>query len=130
MPSIFTKIISGELPSYKIMEDEHFFAFLDINPVVEGHILIVPKIETDHFFDVPDIYLNKWLSFAKPIAKAIEKSIECDRCGLTVAGLEVPHAHMHLMPIKNGTDLDLSREKLHFDKVKFLEIQQKIISNL
>jgi histidine triad (HIT) family protein len=92
--TIFSKIIAGEIPSYKIKEDENFFAFLDIFPLVEGHVLVVPKIETDKFFDLPDNYLAKMLVFAKPIAHAIEKAFVCNRCGLSVIGLEVPHAHL------------------------------------
>src|SRR5688500_3350668 len=97
--TIFSKIIAGQIPSYKIAENEKFFAFLDIFPLVEGHVLVVPKIEVDKIFDVPDEYLAEMLVFAKPIAKAIEQSFPCDRCGISVIGLEVPHAHMHLIPI-------------------------------
>src|SRR5690606_22574879 len=97
--SVFSKIIDGKIPSYPIAEDERFFAFLDIYPLVEGHVLVIPKIEVDKFFDVDDDYLREWLVFAKPIAKAIEKAFPCNRTGMTVIGLEVPHAHMHLMPI-------------------------------
>ena len=109
MSSIFTRIIKGEIPSYKIAEDEHFFAFLDIFPMREGHVLVIPKEETDKFFDVSDELLGKWLLFAKPIAKAIERAFPCDRCGMSVVGLEVPHAHMHLIPIDSSDDLNFTR---------------------
>lgn len=128
--SIFTKIISGEIPSYKIKEDEHFFAFLDIFPLVKGHVLVVPKSETDKIFDLSDEYLSRMLVFARPIAKAIEKSFNCNRCGISVIGLEVPHAHMHLIPINTSNDLNFTRPKLSLSKEELAEIQQKIISNL
>ena len=97
--SVFTKIISGEIPCYKIFENEKFFSFLDIFPLVKGHVLVVPKIEVDKFFELPEDYLSEMLLFAKPIANSIEKSFNCKRCGISVIGLEVPHAHMHLLPI-------------------------------
>lgn len=128
--SIFTKIISGEIPSYKIKEDEHFFAFLDIFPLVKGHVLVVPKSETDKIFDLSDEYLSRMLVFARPIAKAIEKSFNCNRCGISVIGLEVPHAHMHLIPINTSNDLNFTRPKLSLSKEELAEIEQKIISNL
>ena len=104
MPSIFTKIINGEIPSHKIAEDDNFFAFLDIRPITSGHTLVVPKTEVDHFFDMSEDHLAKILGFAKPIVKAIEKAIPCERVGSIVAGTEVPHAHLHLVPI---TDMAL-----------------------
>src|SRR5450631_4347366 len=100
--TIFSKIIKGEIPSFKIAENDMFFAFLDIFPLREGHVLVVPKIEIDKFFDLPGAYLGEMLLFAKPIALAIEKSFPCDRCGLSVIGLEVPHAHLHLVPINES----------------------------
>ena len=109
MAGIFTKIIAGEIPSYKIAENELFFAFLDISPMREGHVLVVPKSETDKFFDVNDEFLGHWLLFAKPIAKAIERCFPCNRCGISVIGLEVPHAHMHLVPIDSADDLNFTR---------------------
>lgn len=130
MTSIFSKIISGEIPSYKIAEDDYFFAFLDIFPLVEGHVLVIPKVEVDKIFDVPDEWLSKWLLFAKPIAKAIEKSFPCNRCGLSVIGLEVPHAHMHLLPINTSNDINFTREKLRIEPSRLLEIQQLIRSHL
>ena len=110
--TIFSKIIAGQIPSFKIAEDDYFFAFLDIAPLREGHTLVIPKIETDKFFDVPDDYLARILVFSKPIAHAIEKAFDCNRCGLTVIGLEVPHAHLHLVPINSIHDLDFNKHKL------------------
>ena len=130
MASIFSKIIAGEIFSYKIAENDRFFAFLDIFPVAEGHVLIVPKTETDKFFDVDDSYLAEWLLFAKPIAKAIERSFPCDRCGISVIGLEVPHAHMHLVPISSANDLNFTRPKLKLSEKEFKNIQEKIVSKL
>jgi histidine triad (HIT) family protein len=130
MSSIFTKIISGEIPSYKIAENDNFFAFLDIFPIVEGHVLIVPKTEVDKFFDVDDALLREWLVFAKPIAKAIETSFPCNRCGMSVVGLEVPHAHMHLVPINSIDDLNFSRPKLKLSEDQFKQIQKKITERL
>ncbi len=109
--TIFSKIISGEIPSLKIAENEKFFAFLDVYPLVKGHTLVVPKLETDKFFDLGDEYLSELLVFAKPIAKAIESVFDCNRCGISVIGLEVPHAHLHFMPINNDVDLNFTRNK-------------------
>lgn len=128
--TIFSKIIAGEIPSYKIAENEKFFAFLDIFPLVKGHVLVVPKTETDQFFDMTDEYLSEILVFAKPIAKAIEKSFPCDRCGLEVIGLEVPHAHLHLIPINSSDDLNFTRPKLKMTPGQLKEVQEKIVSNL
>jgi len=128
--SIFSKIISGEIPSYKIAENEHFFALLDIAPLVKGHVLVVPKIEVDKLFDLSDEYLSKMLVFAKPIAKAIEKSFDCKRCGICVVGLEVPHAHLHLVPINTANDLNFTRPKLSVSKEELEEICNRILSNL
>ncbi|MBS1690517.1 MAG: HIT family protein [Bacteroidetes bacterium] len=130
MASIFSKIIAGEIPSYKIAEDEYFFAFLDIFPLAEGHVLVVPKKEIDNIFDCDDAILSKWLLFAKPIAKAIEQSFPCNRCGISVIGLDVPHAHMHLLPINSANDLNFTREKLKLTPERFQEIQQLIKSKL
>jgi histidine triad (HIT) family protein len=128
--TIFSKIIAGEIPSYKIAENELFFAFLDVFPIKEGHVLIVPKLPVDNFFDVPDNYLSQMLLFAKPIAKAIEKSFDCNRCGLAVIGLEVPHAHLHLVPISNANDLNFTRGKLKLTEAEFKKIQEKIVRQL
>ena len=128
--TIFSKIIAGEIPSYTIAEDDYFFAFLDIFPLREGHVLVVPKIETDKFFDLPDNYLSKMLLFAKPIAKAIEKSFDCNRCGLSVVGLEIPHAHLHLIPIDSVDDLNFTRGKIKVTPEKLKAAQEKIVGNL
>ncbi|MEI2747801.1 MAG: HIT family protein [Ferruginibacter sp.] len=128
--SIFSKIIAGEIPSYKIAENEKFFAFLDIFPLVKGHVLVVPKIETDKIFDLPADYLAEMLVFAQPIAKAIEKSFDCRRCGISVIGLEVPHAHMHLVPINSADDLNFTREKIKVPTDEMESIRDRIISNL
>lgn len=128
--SIFTKIISGELPSYKIAEDENFFAFLDIYPLRKGHVLVIPKQEVDKMFDLPAATLGALLPFAQPIAKAIEKSFDCNRCGFSAVGIEVPHAHLHLIPITTANDLNFTQPKLSFSDEEMKEIQQKIISNL
>jgi histidine triad (HIT) family protein len=128
--TIFSKIIKGEIPSYKIAEDGNFYAFLDINPLVDGHTLVVPKIEVDKIFDLPDDYLSGMMVFAKPIAKAIERSFPCNRCGIAVVGLEVPHAHMHLVPINGIDDLNFTRRKLKLTPDEFKKSQEKIIGNL
>ncbi len=128
--SIFSKIIAGEIPSYKIAENEKFFAFLDIFPLVKGHVLVVPKLETDKIFDLPADYLGEMLVFAQPIAKAIEKSFDCRRCGISVIGLEVPHAHMHLVPINSADDLNFTREKIKVPTDEMESIRDRIISNL
>lgn len=130
MASIFSKIIAGEIPSYKIAEDENFYAFLDVFPLVEGHVLVVPKTEVDKLFDVSEDLLSKWLVFAKPIAKAIEKSFECNRCGISVIGLEVPHAHMHLLPISTANDLNFTQPKLKLSDEQLISIQSRILANL
>jgi histidine triad (HIT) family protein len=128
--SIFSKIIAGEIPSYKIKEDEHFIAFLDVFPLVKGHVLVVPKIEVDKIFDLPESYLSKMLVFAKPVAKAIESSMDCNRCGISVVGLEVPHAHMHLVPINTANDLNFTQPKIKVDEAEMKNIQEKIIAHL
>ncbi len=124
--TIFSKIIAGEIPSYKIAESEKFYAFLDIFPLVKGHVLIVPKIEIDHFFNLTNDYLSEILLFAQPIAKAIEKAFPCNRCGISVVGLEVPHAHLHLLPINNADDLNFTREKLKLSATELEAVQQAI----
>jgi histidine triad (HIT) family protein len=128
--SIFTKIIKGEIPSYKIAEDELFFAFLDIHPLKEGHTLVIPKLEVDKIFDLPSDHLAKMLVFAQPIAKAIEKAFRCNRCGISVIGLEVPHAHMHLVPINSSNDLNFTQSKLKLSEEKLKEAQKKILQYL
>lgn len=128
--SIFSKIIAGEIPSYKIAENEKFYAFLDIFPLVKGHTLVVPKQEIDKFFDIPDDYLAELLVFAKPIAKAIEKQFDCARCGIAVIGLEVPHAHLHLVPINSADDLNFTRSKLQLSTEELKDAQEKILEEL
>ena len=128
--SIFSKIIAGEIPSYKIAENEKFYAFLDIFPLVEGHTLVVPKTEIDNMFDLSDDYLQELLVFARPIAKAIERSFKCNRCGLSVIGLEVPHAHLHLVPINSANDLNFTRGKLKLSEEQLRKAQQKIVDKL
>lgn len=128
--TIFSKIIAGEIPSYKISENEKFYAFLDISPLAKGHVLVVPKVETDQFFNLSADYLAEILLFARPIAKAIERTFDCNRCGISVMGLEVPHAHLHLVPINNADDLNFTREKLKLSPEEFTEIQELIFYNL
>mgnify|MGYP003541666692 FL=1 len=128
--SVFTKIINGEIPSYKIAENEKFYAFLDISPLKPGHTLVVPKQEIDKFFDLPGDVLSELLVFASPIAKAIEKSFRCNRCGIAVIGLEVPHAHLHLVPINNADDLNFTRPKLKLSMDEMKSCQEKILSNV
>lgn len=128
--TLFTKIIQGELPAYKIAEDERFFAFLDIAPLCEGHVLIVPKEATDKFYEVSDIYLQHWLLFARPIARAIEKAFPCNRAGMTIIGLEVPHAHMHLMPINEVGDMNFQKPKLKLSPETLKDVQKKIVDAL
>ena len=128
--TIFSKIIAGQIPSFKIAEDELFFAFLDIAPLREGHTLVIPKTETDKFFDVPDDYLARILLFSKPIAHAIEKSFNCNRCGLSVIGLEVPHAHLHLVPIDSIDDLDFKKTKLKPSQHELKATQEKLVRQL
>lgn len=130
MSSIFSKIIAGEIPSYKVAENDRFIAFLDVFPIQEGHVLVVPKVEIDRFFDVPDELLQEWLVFAKPIAKAIEKAFPCNRCGISVIGLEVPHAHMHLVPINSEKDLSFSNPRLKFSDEQFEAIRQRIVEHI
>ena len=128
--TIFSKIIKGEIPSYKVKEDDKFFAFLDIMPLREGHVLVVPKVEVDKFFDMEDDYLSQLLVFAKPIARAIEKAFPCNRCGLSVIGLEVPHAHLHLIPINSANDLNFNQPKLKPTEAQMKAAQQKILDLL
>ena len=128
--TIFSKIINGDIPSYKIAENEKFFAFLDIFPLRQGHTLVVPKTEVDNLFDLGEEYLSQLLVFAQPIAKAIEKAFPCDRCGISVIGLEVPHAHVHLIPINNANDLNFTQHKPKASEKNLKEAQQKILKFL
>jgi histidine triad (HIT) family protein len=128
--TLFSKIINGDIPSYKIAESEKFYAFLDIFPLQKGHTLIVPKVEVDKIFELPDAYLSELLLFAKPIAAAIEKSFPCNRVGMVTVGLEVPHAHLHLIPINAAADMEFSQPKLSLSTEEFKSIQDLIISKL
>ena len=128
--TLFSKIIAGQIPSYKIAENDRFFAFLDIFPIRAGHVLVVPKSETDKFFDLSANYLSEMLVFAQPIAKAIEKTFPCNRCGISVIGLEVPHAHMHLVPIDSADDLNFTRPKLKMSDDELRGVQTMIVERL
>ncbi len=128
MPGIFSKIVAGEIPSYKIMEDENYYAFLDINPLAKGHTLVIPKKETDYIFDIEDELLAGMMVFAKKVAKAIDKVCDCKRVGIAVLGLEVPHAHIHLIPINNLHDIDFSQPKLKFSPEEYEETARMIRS--
>ncbi len=129
MASIFSKIIKGEIPSYKITEDDSFYAFLDINPLTKGHTLVVPKKEIDYLFDLDDDTIGGLHIFAKKVAKAIDKSVECVRVGVLVIGTEVPHAHVHLIPFNTETELNIKRPKLSFTKEEFEKIAADIRAN-
>jgi histidine triad (HIT) family protein len=126
MPSIFTKIVNGEIPAYKIAENESFLAFLDVMPLVEGHVLVIPKAEIDYIFDIEDeLYLQLQL-FAKKIAKGLKLAIPCKRIGVAVIGLEVPHTHIHLVPLQTMNDINFTREKMSIPKERMEEIQKLI----
>ena len=130
MPSIFTKIINGEIPCHKIAESERYFAFLDIFPLRKGHTLVIPKQETDYIFDLENDLLGGMVIFAKKVAKAIESSIPCARIGVAVLGLEVPHAHIHLVPINGIHDIDFSQPKLKLSEEELASIAERIRNNL
>ncbi|GAO29242.1 HIT family protein [Geofilum rubicundum] len=130
MATIFSKIIKGEIPCYKIAEDDHYLAFLDINPLVKGHTLVVPKQETDYLFDLEDDLLAGLTVFAKKVALAIEKTIPCQRIGVAVLGLEVPHAHIHLVPLQTEADISFSRPKLKLEKEEMDTIAANIRQHL
>ncbi|MBR4146944.1 MAG: HIT family protein [Bacteroidales bacterium] len=127
MATIFSRIIQGEIPCYKIAEDDQFFAFLDINPLSKGHTLVVPKHETDYIFNIEDEELGSMMVFAKKVAQKIEKAIPCKRIAVAVIGLEVPHAHIHLVPITCEGDLDFKKEHLKLTQEEFLEVQKAIV---
>ncbi len=126
MESIFTRIVQGEVPSYKIAEDEKFYAFLDINPLSKGHTLVIPKVEVDYIFDLDDERFSELHLFAKKVAKAIESTIECKRIGVVVYGLDVPHAHIHLIPLIEGNEINFTREKLKLSQEEFTSIAKAI----
>jgi len=127
--TIFSKIIAGEIPSYKVAEDENFYAFLDINPLAVGHTLVVPKKEVDYIFDLDDETLAAMMLFSKKVAKAIEKAIPCQRVGLTVIGLEVPHAHIHLVPINKESDIYFGGQRIKLSPEVFQETAGLIAKN-
>ncbi len=126
MSSIFTRIINSEIPAYKVAEDEHYLAFLDINPIAKGHTLVIPKTEVDYIFDLDHDTLSGLMVFCKKVARAIEQVVPCDRIGVTVIGLEVPHAHVHLIPIDHIHDMDFSKPKLGFSPDEFEAIAASI----
>jgi len=130
MATIFLRIVKGEIPCYKIAEDERFFAFMDINPVAKGHTLVIPKREVDYIFALDDKEIADMMVFAKKVAKAIEKAVPCKRIGVAVIGLEVPHAHIHLIPINQEGDMDFKKEHVHMNEAEFLEVQKRIVENL
>ncbi len=130
MPSIFTKIISGEIPSYKIAETDQFLAFLDVFPLVHGHVLVVPKKETDFIFDIEDAELSEMILFAKKVAKAQKAAIVCKRIGVAVIGLEVPHAHIHLVPMNTANDVNFTQPKIKPTAAELNAIAEKIKSKL
>lgn len=128
MASIFSKIVSGEIPAYIVAESDDFLAFLDVNPVCYGHVLVIPKVETDYIFDLSDTDLAGLMTFAKIVAKRLKKVVDCKRIGISVVGLEVPHAHVHLMPINNITDMDFGKPRLSLSKDEFKVLAEKIIN--
>lgn len=130
MASIFTKIIQGEIPGHKIAETDEFLAFLDVFPLVHGHILVVPKKETDYLFDMEDVELGRMIVFSKSVAKALKEAVPCKRIGMSVIGLEVPHAHIHLVPMNSANDLNFTREKLKPSNEELSEMANKIKSKL
>lgn len=126
MATIFTRIVNGEIPSYKVAESDKFYAFLDINPLAQGHTLVIPKQETDYIFDIDDSQYQELFLFAKRVAAAIKKAIPCKRVGVAVLGMEVPHAHIHLVPLQTEGDMDFRKEKLSLTPEEFKEIAEKI----
>ena len=126
MSSIFTRIVEGDIPSYRIAEDDRFYAFLDINPLAKGHTLVIPKEETDYLFDLEDGLLGDMMIFAKKVAKAIDQTMVCKRVGIAVLGLEVPHAHIHLVPINDLYDIEFSKPKLKLSQDEFEDIAARI----
>lgn len=129
MATIFTRIVRGEIPCYKIAEDERFFAFMDINPVAVGHTLVIPKREDDYIFNLEDDEIGGMMIFAKKVAKAIEKAVPCKRIGVAVIGLEVPHAHIHLIPITQESDMDFKKH-VKMSEEEFREVQKRIVENI
>ncbi len=130
MATIFTRIIRGEIPSHKVAESERFYAFLDINPVADGHTLVVPKFEVDYFFDLPDDWLSEIMIFSRAVATALRQVVACERIGLSVIGLEVPHAHVHLIPINSMRDMDFGRTRRAFSTEEFAALAGKIAARV
>jgi len=130
MSSIFSKIASGEIPSFKVAEDNNFYAFLDINPIAQGHTLVIPKREKDYIFDLEEEELKGLFAFAQKVAKGIKEAIPCKRVGVAVIGLEVPHAHIHLIPINSESDIDFRRPKLKLEKQAMKTIANAISSKI
>lgn len=130
MASIFSKIVAGEIPSYKIAENDNYLAFLDVFPLKKGHVLVIPKKEVDYIFDLDNETYNGLMAFAKQVAAAVKKAIPCNRIGVAVIGLEVPHAHVHLIPINSENDMNFRNEKLKLSKEEFEEIALKIKESL
>ena len=130
MATIFSRIVKGEIPCYKIAEEERFFAFMDINPVQKGHTLVIPKREDDYIFNLADDEIGAMMVFAKKVAKAIEKAVPCKRIGVAVIGLAVPHAHIHLIPITQEGDMDFKKEHVKLTEEEFKEVQKRIVENL
>lgn len=127
MSSIFSKIVNGDIPAYKVAENDEFLAFLDVQPIVKGHVLVIPKCEIDYIFDIDDVLLGKYISFAKNVAKKMNEVFDCKRIGMTVIGLEVPHAHIHLMPINGIADMDFNQPKLQFSSEEMEAIARSIL---
>jgi histidine triad (HIT) family protein len=124
--SIFTKIINGDIPCHKILENEHFISFLDINPIKEGHTLVVPKLQVDYIYDLPNDIFAGLFNFSKIVAQKLKSSIECDRIGISVVGLEVPHAHIHLIPINEISDMSFEKPRIHPSKIELDKVLKKI----
>lgn len=126
METIFTRIIKGKIPCYKIAEDDRFFAFLDISPIAKGHTLVVPKLQNDYIFDLEDEMLAEMMVFAKKVAKAIRQNVECARIGVAVIGLDVPHTHVHLVPITKAGDLDFTKKRVELSSEEMLNLSSAI----
>jgi histidine triad (HIT) family protein len=129
METIFSKIVRGEIPCYKVAEDENFLAFLDIQPIKKGHVLVIPKLEVDYIFDMEDELLSDMMVFSKKVAQKIKLAYPCKKIGVTVIGLEVPHAHIHLIPINSLNDMNFANEKLNLNKEELEEVMMKIRAN-
>jgi histidine triad (HIT) family protein len=129
MSTIFSKIIKGEIPCFKVAENDKFLAFLDIQPLVQGHVLVIPKLEVDYIFDIEDDLLSEMIIFSKLVSKKIKSAFPCKKIGLTVIGLEVPHAHIHLIPINSINDMNFANEKLKLTRDQLIEISEKIVNS-